>query len=51
MILRRARLGLTQEQMAERLGTTELEIARIERGQDHLDETTRRPLVQAIEDA
>ena len=36
VILRRARLGLTQEEMAERLGTTTLLVARIERGQDEV---------------
>jgi hypothetical protein len=48
VILRRAQLGLTQDEMAGWLGTTVLEVARIERGQDEVDEEMRSWLLEAL---
>lgn len=48
VILRRAAYGLTQAALAERLDTTTLAIARIERGQHRVSEDTRRQLVDVL---
>ncbi len=48
VILCRARFGLTRHEMAGRLGTTALVVARIERGQDEITWELRRRLMQVL---
>ena len=48
LILHRARHGLTQAALAERLGTTALVIARIERGDHEVADETRWWFVGAL---
>ncbi len=49
MLTRRAELGLTQEQLAERMGTSHSAISRIERGQHRSSVATLERLAQALE--
>ncbi len=49
VIRRRAELGLTQEQLAERMGTSHSAISRIERGQHRTSVATLERLAQALE--
>jgi len=48
-IMRRAALGLSQQQVAERMGTTTPVISRIESGQHRTGTETLRRLAQALE--
>jgi ribosome-binding protein aMBF1 (putative translation factor) len=48
VIMRRARLGLSQEQLAERMGTTASVISRIESGQHRTSAETLRRLGEAL---
>ena len=49
VIMRRARLGLSQQQLAERMGTTASVISRIESGQHRTGAETLRRLAAALE--
>jgi ribosome-binding protein aMBF1 (putative translation factor) len=49
VIQRRAELGLTQEQLAERMGTSHSAISRIESGQHPTSVTTLQRLAEALE--
>ncbi len=49
VIARRQTLGLTQQQLAERMGTSHSVISRIESGQHPTSETTLRRLAAAFE--
>jgi ribosome-binding protein aMBF1 (putative translation factor) len=49
VIMRRAELGLTQEQLAERMGTSHSAISRIEAGQHRTSVATLERLAQALE--
>jgi ribosome-binding protein aMBF1 (putative translation factor) len=49
VILRRARLGLSQRDLAERMGTTASVISRIESGQHRTSTETVRRLAEALE--
>jgi len=48
-IMRRAQLGLSQGQVAERMGTTTSVISRIESGQHRTSTETLRRLAEALE--
>jgi transcriptional regulator with XRE-family HTH domain len=48
-IMRRAQLGLSQQQVAERMGTTTSVISRIESGQHRASTETLRRLAEALE--
>jgi len=48
-IMRRAHLGLSQQQVAERMGTTTSVISRIESGQHRTGTETLRRLAQALD--
>jgi transcriptional regulator with XRE-family HTH domain len=47
--MRRAELGLTQEQLAERMGTSHSAISRIESGQHRTSVATLERLARALE--
>jgi ribosome-binding protein aMBF1 (putative translation factor) len=49
VLTRRTELGLTQEQLAERMGTSHSAISRIERGQHRSSVATLERLAQALE--
>jgi ribosome-binding protein aMBF1 (putative translation factor) len=49
VIMRRAHLGLSQQQLAERMGTTGSVISRIESGQHRTSAETLRRLAEALE--
>lgn len=49
VIMRRARLGLSQQELAERMGTTASVISRIESGQHRTSTETLRRLAEALE--
>jgi ribosome-binding protein aMBF1 (putative translation factor) len=49
VIQRRAELGLTQEQLAERMGTSHSAISRIESGQHRTSVTTLQRLADALD--
>jgi UDP-N-acetylglucosamine 1-carboxyvinyltransferase len=49
VILRRGELGLTQEQLAQRMGTSHSAISRIERGQHSTSVATLQRLAEALE--
>lgn len=49
VITRRAELGLTQKQLAERMSTSHSAISRIERGQHRTSVATLERLAQALE--
>lgn len=49
VIMRRAELGLTQEQLAERMGTSHSAISRIESGQHRTSVATLERLAHALE--
>jgi ribosome-binding protein aMBF1 (putative translation factor) len=49
VILRRAELGLTQLQLAERMGTSHSAISRVESGQHRASVATLERLAQALE--
>ena len=49
VIMRRAELGLSQQEVAERMGTTTSVISRIERGQHRTSAETLRRLAEALE--
>ena len=49
MIMRRARLGLTQQELAERMGTTKSVISRIESGQHRTSTDTLRRLAESLD--
>jgi ribosome-binding protein aMBF1 (putative translation factor) len=49
VIRRRAELGLTQEQLAERMGTSHSAISRIESGQHRTSVSTLERLARALE--
>ena len=49
VIMRRAELGLTQQELAERMGTTKSVISRIESGQHRSGTDTLRRLAQALD--
>ncbi len=49
VIMRRARLGLSQQQLAERMSTTASVISRIENGQHRTSTETLRRLAEALE--
>jgi ribosome-binding protein aMBF1 (putative translation factor) len=49
VIMRRARLGLSQQDLAERMGTTASVISRIESGQHRTSTETLRRLAEALE--
>ena len=49
VIMRRAELGLTQEQVADRMGTSHSAISRIESGQHRTSVATLERLAQALE--
>src|SRR5512132_265573 len=49
VITRRGELGLTQEQLAERMGTSHSAISRIESGQHRTSVATLERLAQALE--
>jgi ribosome-binding protein aMBF1 (putative translation factor) len=48
-IMRRAQLGLSQQEVAERMGTTASVISRIESGQHRASTETLRRLAEALE--
>ncbi len=50
-IMRRAQLGLSQQEVAERMGTTTSIISRIERGQNRTSTKTLRRLGEALDTA
>jgi ribosome-binding protein aMBF1 (putative translation factor) len=49
VIMRRARLGLSQQELAQRMGTTASVISRIESGQHRTSAETLRRLAEALE--
>jgi ribosome-binding protein aMBF1 (putative translation factor) len=49
VIMRRAQLGLTQQELAERMSTTKSVISRIESGQHRTGTDTLRRLAEALE--
>ncbi|HEY9565497.1 MAG TPA: helix-turn-helix transcriptional regulator [Nocardioides sp.] len=49
VIMRRAQLGLTQQELAERMATTKSVISRIESGQHRASTDTLRRLAEALE--
>ncbi len=49
VVMRRAELGLTQQQLAERMRTSHSAISRIERGQHRTSIATLERLAQALE--
>ena len=49
VITRRAELGLTQKQLAERMGTSHSAISRVESGQHRASVATLERLAQALE--
>lgn len=49
VIMRRAELGLSQQEVAERMGTTASVISRIESGQHRTSTKTLRRLAEALE--
>jgi len=49
VIRKRMQLGLTQEQLAERMGTTPSAISRLESGQHRFSFTTMRKLAKALD--
>lgn len=49
VIMRRAELGLSQQEVAERMGTTASVISRIETGQHRTSTETLRRLAEALE--
>lgn len=49
VIMRRAQLGLTQLELAERMGTTKSVISRIESGQHRTSTDTLRRLAEALD--
>jgi ribosome-binding protein aMBF1 (putative translation factor) len=49
VIMRRTELGLTQEQLADRMGTSHSAISRIESGQHRTSVATLERLAQALE--
>jgi ribosome-binding protein aMBF1 (putative translation factor) len=49
VIMRRARLGLSQQDLAKRMGTTASVISRIESGQHRTSTETLRRLAEALE--
>lgn len=49
VILRRAELGLTQQQVAERMGTTKSVISRLEGGQHRSSPDTLRRVAEALD--
>jgi transcriptional regulator with XRE-family HTH domain len=49
VIMRRAELGLTQKQLAERMGTSHSAISRIESGQHRTSVATLERLAQALD--
>lgn len=49
VIMRRAHLGLTQQELAERMGTTKSVISRIESGQHRTSTDTLRRLAEALD--
>lgn len=49
VMMRRAELGLTQQELAERMGTTKSVISRIESGQHRSGTDTLRRLAQALD--
>jgi len=49
VIMRRARLGLSQQALAERMGTTASVISRIESGQHRTSTETLRRVAEALE--
>jgi transcriptional regulator with XRE-family HTH domain len=49
VIMRRAELGLKQEQLAERMGTSHSAISRVESGQHRTSVATLERLAQALE--
>lgn len=49
VIMRRARLGLTQQELAERMSTTKSVISRIESGQHRSGTDTLRRLAEALD--
>jgi ribosome-binding protein aMBF1 (putative translation factor) len=49
VIMRRAHLGLTQQELAERMGTTKSVISRIESGQHRTSTDTLRRIAEALE--
>ncbi len=49
VIMRRAQLGLTQQALAERMGTTASAISRIESGQHRTSTETLRRLAEGLE--
>lgn len=49
VITRRAQLGLTQQELAERMGTTKSVISRIESGQHRSSTDTLRRLAEALD--
>lgn len=49
VIMRRAELGLTQEQLAERMGTSHSAISRIESGQHRTSVATLERLARALD--
>ena len=49
VIMRRAELGLTQEKLAERMGTSHSAISRIESGQHRTSVATLERLAEALE--
>lgn len=48
-IMRRAQLGLSQQQVAERMGTTTSVVSRLESGQHRASTETLRRLAEALE--
>jgi ribosome-binding protein aMBF1 (putative translation factor) len=49
VIMRRAQLGLTQQELAERMGTTKSVISRIESGQHRTSTDTLRRVAEALD--
>lgn len=49
VLMRRAQLGLTQQELAERMGTTKSVISRIESGQHRTSTDTLRRLAEALD--
>jgi ribosome-binding protein aMBF1 (putative translation factor) len=49
VIRKRMQLGLTQEQLAERMGTSHSVISRLESGQHRFNFTTMRKLAKALD--
>lgn len=49
VIMRRAQLGLTQQELAERMGTTKSVISRIESGQHRSGTDTLRRVAEALD--